>query len=335
MADIFTLQTVPMTSEIGMALKNFRIEHEITATSIVNDFEKSPTYITKLEKGDIKKIETDFLIALCNYITKSEDGLRKFLSKVARNYLEYSEETKLILRNIDNLIIEHPITSSFIEEVAIYMNEHNIDIEQLAEKINANEDLKDLNQPLSNFEANILLDSDSSNYSHFIKLEIPTTYLKDLLSNKITKIHYIIAEGILYSLYRLGNEKDARSFANSKLRVNNIIPYIGSTVIEINDENMDRFFGGLQPEASDALQGIASGLKLIVNLTKKDDYGLKHIQQIESNLKSDLGFTFAYMSIDLEKLIIKSKQSKQNFLYELRELVEKYSQDETGLDLYE
>lgn len=335
MADIFTLETIPITNEIGMALKNFRIEHEITATSIVNDFQKSPTYITKLEKGDIKKIESDFLIELCNYITKSDDGLRKFLSKIGRNYLEYTEETKLILRNIDNLLIEHPISSNFIEEITTYMNEHDIDIEQLAERINANEDLNDLNDSLDDIPSNILLNATSSNYSHFIKLEIPTTYLKDLFNKKISKIHYIIAEAILYSIYRLGNEHDAHNFANSKLRINNIIPCIGPTIIEIDDENMDHFFGGLQPEASDALQGIASGLKLIVNLTKKENYGLKHIQQIESNLKADLGFSFAYMSIDLEKLIVKSKQSKQNFLYELRELIEKYSQDETGLDLYE
>lgn len=54
MSDIFSLNTVQITPELGMALKNFRIEHETTATSIIEEFSKSSSYITKLEKGILK-----------------------------------------------------------------------------------------------------------------------------------------------------------------------------------------------------------------------------------------------------------------------------------------
>ena len=54
MSDIFTLKTIPLTAEIGMALKNFRIEHEITASSITAEFSKSSSYITKLDKNKQK-----------------------------------------------------------------------------------------------------------------------------------------------------------------------------------------------------------------------------------------------------------------------------------------
>lgn len=335
MTNIFTLQTIPITNELGMALKNFRIEHEVTATSIVNEFSKASTYITKLEKGEIKKIDANFLIAMCNYITKSDSGLKIFLSKIGRNYSEYSDETKLILKNIDELLIEHNISSAFIDELNLYINEHNINIQQLADKINANEDLNDIEFSISNAPINEWFYSDATNDRISIKLDVPVTYLKDILEKKICTIYYVIAEAILYALYRLGNENDAHTFANSKLRINNIIRCIGPNIIEVNDDNMDSLFGGLQPETSEALHDIASYLKLVVNLTKKDGYGLKHIQQINSNLETDLGFSFAYMSINLESLSSKSKETKQEFLKELRVLIDKYSQDETGLDIYE
>lgn len=334
MLDIFTLQTINMTNELGMALKNFRIEHEVTATSIVAEFDKSPTYITKLEKGDIRKMDGDFFINLCNYITQSDNGVEKFLAKTKRNYLEYSNETKLTLKNIDYLLVEHIITTNFIQELNNYMIDHNIIIEQLVEQINENVDLKETNENIIDAPFNILCESQSKS-SYFINLNIPITYVKDLFDYKITKIHYIIAEAILYNLYRLGNEPDAHSFATSKLHINNIVTCIGSNMIEINSNQIDHFFGNLQPETVNALQGIASGLKLIVNLTKKNDYGAKHIQQIDSNLRADLGFAFAYMSINIEKMTNKSKDTKQNFLNEVKELIDKYSEDETGVDLYE
>ena len=84
MSDIFTLQTVPLTPDIGMALKNFRIENKITAKSITEKFDRASSYISKLEKGNIKKIDGNFLIQLCNFITGTDDGLSIFLKKLAR-----------------------------------------------------------------------------------------------------------------------------------------------------------------------------------------------------------------------------------------------------------
>ena len=70
MSDMFTLKSVSITSDIGMALKNFRIEHDVTAKSITSVFKKSSSYISKLEKGDIRKIDGHLLIEICNFITK-------------------------------------------------------------------------------------------------------------------------------------------------------------------------------------------------------------------------------------------------------------------------
>lgn len=336
MSDIFSLKTVQITPELGMALKNFRIENEVTATSIVEEFSKSSSYITKLEKGDIKKIDGEFLIKLCNYITKTDTGLTMFLSKLSRDYREYSSETKIIIINIDDLLIDHAVSSQLISDVNSYMESHDISIEQLVNKINANEDI----QNIIDFETApknewIISDNGSDEGNYIIKLDIPLSYIENFLAGKITTIHFVIGRAILYSLYRLGNEDDADTLANSKLQINNIIHYVRPNYIAFNDDNIDNLFGGLPVETSEALHFITSTLKLIANVTKENDYGPKHIQQIKANLESDLGFTFAFMSLNIEKLAPKSKTLKEEFLKELKTLIGKYSQANAGLDIYD
>ena len=121
MSDIFTLQIVPLTPDIGMALKNFRIENKITAKSITEKFDRASSYISKLEKGDIKKIDGDFLIELCNFITGSDDGLDIFLSKLSQSYKDFTNESKTIIMNIDDLLYEYTVPSKMLDEINCYI----------------------------------------------------------------------------------------------------------------------------------------------------------------------------------------------------------------------
>lgn len=336
MSDIFTLKFVPVNSELGMALKNFRIEKKITAKSIINYFGKSSSYISKLEKGDIKKINSNFLIELCNYISESDNGITEFLQKTVPNFPEYSTETKIIIMNIDDLVIEHSIPEMLITEIQNYLNKHRITSEQLADKINANDTIKDLpgykSAPTNEWYTN---DNDIDN--SFIKLSIPSSYIDALLSQKVSVIHSVIAEAILYAMYRLSmdDERQARELAHSKLTIYNIPRIRGGNFIAVNDSNVENLFGGLEPDVAKALKGVTSGLKIITTLTQKNGYGCKKIKQIDANMKNDIGFYFAYMSLDLEKLEGKNKDKKQEFLNELKILIDKFSQDDSGLDLYD
>ena len=336
MSDIFSIKTVPITPELGMALKNYRIENKITAKSITDKFGKASSYISKLEKGDIKKIDSSFLIELCNFISGSDKGLTEFLEKLVTNYLDYTTETRIIIMNIDDLILEHPLPSIFIEEMQTYMKKHQITIVQLANKINANDTIKD-NPGYASAPYNEWYTSENDIDNTIIKLSIPTSYIEDLLSNNINMIHSVIAEAILYSMYRLvmNDENAARELAHSKLTIYNILRVRGGNVITVNDSNIESLFGGLEPDVADALKNVTSGLKLITTLTKKNGYGSNRIKQIDLNMREDLGFYFAYMSLDLEKLESKNKDKKQEFLNELKLLIEKFSQDESGLDLYD
>lgn len=330
MSDIFTLQIVPLTPDIGMALKNFRIENKITAKSITEKFGKASSYISKLEKGDIKKIDGDFLIQLCNFITGSDDGLGIFLSKLSQNYKDFTNKSKTIIMNIDDLLYEYTVPSKMIDEINSYITSHNIYISNIVETINLNKDIANRdyynNLPLNRWDSP---NDDIDNAS--IKMSVPLSYVEDLLSGKITTIHRVIAEVILYALYKCGNEDNGRDLANDKLKQYHIIPR--RSVITITPNNIENIFGGLEPDTSDALKDVIMQLRLITIVTK--EYGSKRIKQICSNLSEDPGFCFAYMSLNLVDLEQKDKEKKKGFLNELKSLIDKYSKDNSGIDLYE
>lgn len=330
MNDIFTIKTIPLTQDIGMALKNFRIENKVTAKSITEKFGKASSYISKLEKGDIKKIDSNFLIQLCNYITKSDDGLGIFLSKLSQSYRNFTGESKIIIMNIDDLLYEHQVPPQMIDEINKYIDSHNLSLSQIIDTINSNNDISD-NTFYNSLPLNIWYSPNNDIDNAVIKMAVPLSYIEDLLSGKIITIHRVIAEVILYSLYKCGNEPNARNVANEKLRLYFIVPR--RNFITLTEDNIENIFGGLEPDTAAALKDVIMQLQLITTVTKK--YGSKRIKQICSNLAEDLGFCFAYMSLNLVELEQKDKEKKKEFLNDLKSLIDKYSAPESGIDIYE
>ncbi len=334
MSDIFTMKTVPLTSELGIALKKFRIEqpNKVTASSMVSHFKKASSFFSKLENGDIKKIESDFLIEICNFISGTENGLSDFITGLSSSYTSFSDETKLIIMNIDDLIISRIIPANMIREINEYMNLHNITIPQLTEKINLNEDIIKY-EYFEKMKTNIWESPSNNIDSAAIKLYVPQVYIEDLLlTDKIHMIHRVIAEAILYSLFRLGNESNPSALAHNKLRQYQMT---GNRIIKITADKMNTILDeiGLEPDTAKALKSVTSNLKFITTMTK--EYGSKKIKQIANNMDTDISFYFAYMAQDVQQLSSKDKEKKTEFLRELKSLIDKYSQEDTNIDMYE
>lgn len=330
MNDIFTIKTIPLTQDIGMALKNFRIENKVTAKSITEKFGKASSYISKLEKSDIKKINSNFLIQLCNFITKTDDGLGIFLSKLSQTYRNFTDESKIIIMNIDDLLYEQQVPPQMIDEINKYINSHNLSLSQIVDTVNSNNDIS-ARDDYNDLPLNIWYSPNDDIDNAAIKMSIPLSYVENLLSGKIITIHRVIAEAILYALYQCGKEKNARDIANDKLKLYHIIPR--RVVVTLTPDNIENIFGGLEPDTSDALKNVIMQLRLITTVTK--EYGSKRIKQLCNNLGEDLGFCFAYMSLNLVELEQKDKEKKTEFLNDLKSLIDKYSAPESGIDIYE
>lgn len=329
---------IQITQEIGNAFKVFRTEHKILAKDLVEEFKKASTYFTKFEKGDIKKIESKVFIELCGYITKKSnaEGIKEFVSRISENYENYTPQTQNIIMNMDDLLCLHRVGSEFVNYVNTKLKENDFTISDLAKIINSNQDINTL-EGFDDFPTNEWIIRENDINKSVIKLSISSEYLNQFLSGNIEQINYVIAEGIIYYLYKLiGIGDKAALKANDKLKQLKLRRYRNSKMISINNDNyeeLDKYFGGLEPQVANSLKHIAASLRVVTTITK--EYGAKRVELIADNCENDLGFYFAYISNDLSKVSNKTKQTKKNFLTDLKQLIAKYSEPEKeSLDLY-
>lgn len=336
--EIIMPNEIQITPEIGNAFKIFRAEHKVTAKYLVEKLNKASTYFTKFEKGDIKKIDSKTLIEICEYVTNKPDtdGLKEFVSKISENYENYTPQTQNIIMNMDDLLCYHPVSDDFVNYVNGELTKNDFTVSDLTKIINSNLDINDC-EGFNDFPKNEWILRDNDINKSVIRLSISNDYLNSLLSGNIKQINYVIANGILHYLYKLiGVGDQAPIKAIDKLKEYNIRRYrYRKTISFANDnyEELDKYFGGLEPQISDSLKNIASSLRIITTVTK--EYGAKRVKAIEANCDNDLGFYFAYISNDLSEVSRKTKQTKQNFLKDLKQLITEYSDKEKeSLDLY-
>ena len=90
-------------------------------------------------------------------------------------------------------------------------------------------------------------------------------------------------------------------------------------------------------EASPDIKGlsvITDGIRKIFLTDRR--YGASGVSMIAENFQKDLGFAFGYSKMNLAPLADKSKETKQEFLNEVKELIKKYSKKDEPeqIDIY-
>lgn len=330
MSDIFTIKTINVTPMLGMCFKSFRIKNDITAKSITEHFNRANSYISKFEKGDIKKIDTDFFSDLCNFISKSDFGIAKFLEEAAKSKNDWDIDTHVSILNLDDLLIEYPVTESLLQDITNYMNKNNISISKLLKRINDNIEIR----KMSNYDTCPTNQYFADSKSIAIKFQIPYDYLNDLLQSNIISVHRVILEGILYNMFTLGKEDKARSLAATILREHNMERIADPEIVIYKSTEETR--RNLPKDVKQNIAYIIKSLEAIFTLANDKEYVSKRLRLIKENFSDNMGFSFAFMSSDLSALNRCSSEQKQAFLNDVKKLINKYSSESIDeLDIYE
>lgn len=342
MSDLFTLKYVSITSTLGEIIKQQRLTAGIKSQDVTKHIGKTAGYLSKLEKGLIKKLDTDIFVSICNFVfDNSEDtvvqpyGVIEFLKAAYQKYPSFSEAEKNTLQNIDDLLVIHDLPIQLIEEIRKYMKKKDISVGDLCKQINSNTDLQNQGINFSNLDSNVWILNGETIDTAIIKLSMPIQYLEALLSGQIQHVHRVILEGVLNSLYILGKEDRPHRLANSKLTSASVLRIFGQNMVSVNAKNVDIIFDpeNMDPKVFESLQNISTALKLIANTSK--DQGRAGIKQIADNFDSSIGFYYAFIRNDLTPLKDKTKAQKQNFLNEVKELIKKYSEESLELETFD
>lgn len=335
------MKTIYLTQNFSELLRQFRIRNGKSAKDICTIINRTPSYLSKLESGMTKKIESSLFISICNAIAENEDdGIVSFISFSfqKQNIKNFDADTMLTLANIDDVLYKFYSPKALLEYIKSKMDSLNISLIDLVTELNSNKDLQSLpDNKLDTIEANLYSYTDDSKEQIVIKLYYTREEIENIL-NGSQKSNYATLNAILYTIYKLSGMTNDNAGIKAIKTLNERFKIISTRkkhIITINSiEDEEKYLGTLEPSVEKDYQSVIEGIRLAL-LISQNKGGSNRITKLKQNLANDLGFTFTYISTDLSKITSLPKKHKKEFIQELQTLIEKYSaKTDDDIDFY-
>lgn len=335
-----------VTSELASVIKSTRIANNVTAKSIAEHVGKSQSYISKLEKGDIKSIEQSELISIFRFILGSEEAFQDFLNKslskiissVALRYNDDEINEQFWYLNFDQVLRLIPIPEKMIDDLSEKIKDNNISIEYLCERINGNESISPEVADLDSYPYNTWfpLVEDGEIKSRSIKMKVSKSEIYDILNKDKLNTNYVTMLSIVY--YIIIIIKYGHSTEISKEKYKEIMTYSieylnGHHFFSLEEKHYLEMSAKSEKDRNALLSEFdkdnAQTINMIINTFRvfSDIDILKtteYLNQFKNNLDWDSGFMLRLISFNFYEIINIETEQKQQLLYEIKKLIEKY-----------
>ena len=246
----------------------------------------------------------------------------------------FDDDSKIIFTNLDDVICQLQIDNKFLEYINKLIIDNSLDTREICNKMNQNSALSKLSQDVyNNLPANMWTSVSGKFTDIVIKLHYEHEYINSILNGSIKSTNYITSLSLLISIYQIIDSERENTEKDAMLLINDF--GMGSSILnhKIKAVDLDIEFAVLSSSTIETYQSIMTQIKIL--LVMEETYSAKRLSTLDQNLKGDLGFTFAYMTPDLSDIVNLSKETKQKFLFELKDLIKKYSiPEQQTLDLY-
>lgn len=346
--DYYMVTKIRLSESIGLQLKEFRTQHQIKAKDIADFIDKSPAYISKLEKGQIKQINKKELVKITNFITSSNEGYYLFCEKIASTAEPKEFERDTLLLNFDLIDRKLPVSNEVIIEIRERMESLNISLEDLVIYINQNEDLGpdflfEHKIDASSIEKNIWIPYQEADFTetsrNFILLEYNTERVKKFINGEIHKCEYMFPFAMLHHLLKIsykrkGKTLDENLIKNCQEETEQILLKHKFYSLSVQsrfgaqsntEEEYRKLLSTFDVDNMEYISQVLSGIHFLSSYDI--EYTNKKLKIIVENFKEcDPSFSLAFMATPL--LGIKKLQTsfKKEFLNEVEKLVEKYTE---------
>ena len=317
-----------VTPDLATFLKTIRNEYNITATFLAEQIDKSPAYINKLEKAEIKTIEYSELKKIMSIVVNDQEKVDKLVDELSENNIiifsdEDIEQSKSWL-NFDKVIREIPISNDLINHINKLMEKHNISIDNIVKEINNNTDLKE--NETEGLEKNIY--HVKSNGDAFVILDVNYDLIENIIKGKKDTSNYTYLEAILYSIYKLSGEKNPEAHI---LAINDLFEFKFYSIEE--KQRLTKGYKSIK-ELKEILPKIDSDNIVYINhiiryfkfFSDIDvKYSTEKLQQLDNNFKEDAALTMAFLGIDISRLKSMDINQKRNFIKDVENLITEYN----------
>jgi len=339
-----------ITDKLSETLRSFRVQNKIPSKELALYIGKSPAYITQIENGTIKSIDTCVLRSILEYITREND-IAKTAERIYESFsIKYSSEemrNQLWLYNFDTTECLIPIPEGLIDEINTEMDEIGISREYLLSRINANEmlsqkEIADRSLPINEWY------KDDENHLN-AKIEMNRELLDSILDKKKKNVQYIFVLAISFYLTKIekyGEKRDILNEENVLLMQTTRDRLINHRFLSLNDkysllsktksqEEYNSILNSFDIENFNCIKTIISGFEYASHRNVVDTN--KKLKQFCLNMQWDLGYMLKLVSLEFDKLEKVSVTDKKKMLEEIDSLINRYidvSANDHPLEIY-
>lgn len=342
------MRKIRLNELIGLQLKEFRTQYQVKGKDVAEHINKSPAYISKLEKGQIQQIDKKELVEITNFITKSNDGYNLFCEKRVAEAKATDLDNDIFFLNFDLIDRQIPINSELITAIKNKMEELEISSEGLATYINQNEDLtpeflREHKIDSEAIERNIWVsyyEADSIEYPYrLIFLNYSSERIEKFINNKIKKCEYMLPFAIMYHLFKLSCKREGIYINDDvmnkcKIQAEEFLLdykcYSLSVQARFSRQasTKDEYIKLLNDSDVNNMEYMSDIITKITLLSQSDVvYTNEKLKNIVDNFEQcNITFPLAFMATSLVEIKDLQSSLKRQFLDEVKSLVQKYAE---------
>lgn len=328
-----------ITPELSLLIRTLRMQNDIPSKVLAERIGRSPSYLTKVEKGDVRMIRDDVLKDILGNCCEGESfypdkfqNMLKVLSQIASPEGVFSQKWLLQMDMFDRPV-EMP--AEMAEDIRTRIDRLGFSTGQVAEIMNANKDLygaKDL--PVNEI---VLVESNSENGSLFrVRFFISQEDFDDLISGRTATTNYETCYNIAFTVNKLERFGDAGHLepddarevlaaANTYLASHNLFSMTRYGQILASSEFQTRqmlLLNTFETANTDSVSGIVDMFNEIAGMDKV--MAAESVDQMKDNMEWDPSFMLSLIGIRFSELGQLSYSKKKELLDEIRAVYRRY-----------
>lgn len=341
-----------VTQELADSLKMIRLQNNIPSKLVAEHIKKSPAYISRLEKGEIKTIDSFLLDSILEFICgdniESGEIVSKLYDTLTVRYSKEEIEKQVWFTNYDRIARRIPIPEQLIDEINDLLKENDISRTYLLERINANEALTAEEKSDDSIEYNRWY-SKNEGKNTFIKIKLSIDSLNMVLDGQRRSASYTLMLSILFYVLKIihfgentnlseYDNKDLMGKATQKLNSHKFYSIAEKNRILSSVHTQEQFnelLSTFDIENTDIISDILVGLKYA---SEADIYTTNsRLKSFDENLKWDLWFMLKVISLQYHVLEDLSTTLKKEFIKKIEDLINTYCalpEDKRKMEMY-
>lgn len=344
---------VEISPILADSIKTLRTQKGISSRSIATAIGRSPSYFSKIESGGIKSIKKSELDRIFYEIAGDDRSLDKQIDSLyATLKIKYSSEEiqkDLWFLNYDTVKRRIPIPPELIKDINRRIEQSQISINYLVERINGNDDIPAECRTDPEFICNEWQAYEDASGAAFIKLAVTVQQIEDILTEKVKASNYVTILGIVYYLTKIEEYpvlRELPSDIQGEL-MDRITNYLNSykfyslvekeRLLDLATSNEERqsLLTSFDKENADLINQMLGAFKVLSDVNV--EFTNKQLSAFVPNLYWDYSFMLHIIGLPFSELDKISFALKQEMLTEIRKVVKKYQDipdKEKGIETY-